>query len=91
MNYFFCNYAGSTVAEIGSDSLIPIQLSCRQLYWNAKSNGVTVLTFVEHAKIPSVPLSVIPVKAGIQLFQDLLDPGGRRGDGLNGFLRDLQS
>jgi hypothetical protein len=26
------------------------------------------------------PLIVIPAKAGIQSFQDLLDPGFRRGD-----------
>jgi len=25
-------------------------------------------------------ISVIPAKAGIQLFQDVLDPGFRRGD-----------
>jgi len=34
--------------------------------------------------------SVIPAKAGIQDFQGLLDPGFRRGDGLEGFLRDHQ-
>jgi hypothetical protein len=31
---------------------------------------------------------VIPAKAGIQLFHDVLDPGFRRGDGLFDFLRD---
>jgi hypothetical protein len=31
--------------------------------------------------------SVIPAKAGIQVFQGLLDPGFRRGDGLEDFLR----
>jgi len=30
---------------------------------------------------------VIPAKAGIQLFQDVLDPGFRRGDGVFDFLR----
>src|SRR4030042_5786834 len=30
---------------------------------------------------------VIPAKAGIQLFQDVLDPGFRRGDDLRDFLR----
>jgi hypothetical protein len=30
---------------------------------------------------------VIPAKAGIQLFQDVLDPGVRRGDGFGDFLR----
>jgi len=29
-------------------------------------------------------------RAGIQDFQGLLDPGFRRGDGLEGFLRDHQ-
>ncbi|MCX5919291.1 MAG: hypothetical protein NTX30_21770, partial [Deltaproteobacteria bacterium] len=33
---------------------------------------------------------VIPAKAGIQLFQDVLDPGFRRGDALRDFLRDHQ-
>jgi len=33
---------------------------------------------------------VIPAKAGIQLFQDVLDPGFRRGDDLRDFLRDHQ-
>jgi len=31
--------------------------------------------------------SVIPAKAGIQEQQGILDPGFRRGDGLDGFLR----
>jgi len=35
--------------------------------------------------------SVIPAKAGIQLFQDVLDPGFRRGDDPRDFLRDHQS
>jgi hypothetical protein len=34
---------------------------------------------------------VIPAKAGIQLFQDVLDPGFRRGDAPRDFLRDHQS
>jgi hypothetical protein len=33
---------------------------------------------------------VIPAKAGIQLFQDVLDPGFRRGDAPSDFLRDHQ-
>jgi hypothetical protein len=33
---------------------------------------------------------VIPAKAGIQEQQGLLDPGFRRGDGLNDFLRVRQ-
>ena len=33
---------------------------------------------------------VIPAKAGIQLFQGVLDPGFRRGDASRDFLRDHQ-
>jgi hypothetical protein len=33
---------------------------------------------------------VIPAKAGIQLFQGVLDPGFRRGDASKDFLRDYQ-
>jgi len=33
---------------------------------------------------------VIPAKAGIQLFEDVLDPGFRRGDASRDFLRDHQ-
>ena len=32
----------------------------------------------------------IPAKAGIQLFQDVLDPGFRRGDDKSDLLRDHQ-
>jgi hypothetical protein len=35
-----------------------------------------------------VGFSVIPAKAGIQLFQVVLDPGFRRGDDPRDFLRD---
>jgi hypothetical protein len=34
---------------------------------------------------------VIPAKAGIQLFQDVLDPGFRRGDAPRDFLQDHQN
>jgi hypothetical protein len=34
--------------------------------------------------------SVIPAEAGIQGYKELLDPGFRRGDGLEDFLRDRQ-
>jgi hypothetical protein len=34
---------------------------------------------------------VIPAEAGIQLFQQVLDPGFRRGDASRDFLRDHQS
>jgi hypothetical protein len=36
-------------------------------------------------------LSVIPAKAGIQEKQAFLDPGFRRGDGFDDFLRTHQS
>ncbi|MCX5912325.1 MAG: hypothetical protein NTV04_10380 [Deltaproteobacteria bacterium] len=39
-------------------------------------------------KILKLPIFVIPAKAGIQLFQDVLDPGFRRGDDPSDFLRD---
>jgi len=41
-------------------------------------------------KSPKMPFSVIPAKAGIQLFQDVLDPGFRGGDASRDFLRDHQ-
>ncbi len=51
---------------------------------------VNSLIFVKHpenqidglAKIRRSREGVIPAEAGIQLFQDVLDPGFRRGDGL---------
>jgi hypothetical protein len=39
-------------------------------------------------KSPKTLYSVIPAEAGIQERQGLLDPGFRRGDGLEDFLRD---
>jgi hypothetical protein len=36
------------------------------------------------------PFFVFPAEAGIQLFQDVLDPGFRRGDDLFEFLRSHQ-
>ena len=39
------------------------------------------------AKSQKVGFSVIPAKAGIQLFEDVLDPGFRRGDDPRDFLR----
>jgi hypothetical protein len=38
-----------------------------------------------------MPFSVIPAKAGIQEKQALLDPGFRRGDGFDDFLRTHQN
>jgi len=39
------------------------------------------------AKSLKTSFPVIPAEAGIQEYQGLLDPGFRRGDGLEGFLR----
>jgi len=44
----------------------------------------------ELAKNPNPIKFVIPAKAGIQLFQDVLDPGFRRGDAPRDFLRSQQ-
>jgi len=41
-------------------------------------------------KSPKIPFSVIPAEAGIQEYQGLLDPGFRRGDGSEDFLRSHQ-
>jgi hypothetical protein len=41
-------------------------------------------------KSRKTPFSVIPAKAGIQEKQALLDPGFRRGDGFDDFLRKHQ-
>jgi hypothetical protein len=45
-----------------------------------------------HALVKSqeTRLFVIPAKAGIQGFQEVLDPGFRRGDGFGDFLRGRQ-
>jgi hypothetical protein len=44
----------------------------------------------ELVKSPKTPFSVIPAEAGIQEYQEVLDPGFRRGDGFNDFLRSRQ-
>jgi hypothetical protein len=44
----------------------------------------------EPVKIRDSIASVIPAKAGIQLFKDILAPGYRRGDGARDFLRGNQ-
>jgi hypothetical protein len=41
-------------------------------------------------KSQETPFSVIPAEAGIQEYRGLLDPGFRRGDGLEDFLRTHQ-
>ena len=48
------------------------------------------LNIDEFVKNLRLPIFVIPAKAGIQLFQDVLDPGFRRGDAPRDFLRDHQ-
>jgi hypothetical protein len=46
--------------------------------------------FDDLVKIQKTGFSVIPAKAGIQLFQDVLDPGFRRGNNPKNFLRARQ-
>jgi len=48
------------------------------------------LNIDELVKSRKSPFSVIPAKAGIQEYQGLLDPGFRRGDGSEDFLRKHQ-
>jgi hypothetical protein len=48
---------------------------------------INIYAFVKSRK---TPFSVIPAKAGIQEKQALLDPGFRRGDGFDDFLRTHQ-
>jgi hypothetical protein len=48
------------------------------------------INFDGFVKSPFCSMVVIPAKAGIQLFQDVLDPGFRRGDDWRYFLRDHQ-
>jgi len=42
----------------------------------------------ELIKSQKTTFSVIPAKAGIHEYRELLDPSFRRGDGLENFLRD---
>jgi hypothetical protein len=57
---------------------------------------IVPVTFCENINIDGFVKSrnsiefVIPAKAGIQLFQDVLDPGFRRGDAPSDFLREHQ-
>ena len=44
----------------------------------------------ELVKSQKTPFSVIPAEAGIQEYQEFLDPGFRRGDGVEDFLRNQQ-
>ena len=41
--------------------------------------------FENYVKGRKAPFSVIPAKAGIQEYQEVLDPGFRRGDALEAF------
>ena len=54
---------------------------------STKTGTTNLEGFVKSRK---TPFSVIPAKAGIQEKQGLLDPGFRRGDGIDDFLRDRQ-
>jgi hypothetical protein len=62
----------------------------------AWTGATAFLTFCETINFDELVKSrnsikfVIPAKAGIQLFQDVLDPGFRRGDPPRDFLRDHQ-
>jgi hypothetical protein len=49
------------------------------------SFGNTFLKSAEFLKNRNFMEFVIPAKAGIQLFKDVLDPGFRRGDALSDF------
>jgi hypothetical protein len=49
------------------------------------SFGNTFLKSAEFLKNRNFMEFVIPPKAGIQLFKDVLDPGFRRGDALSDF------
>jgi hypothetical protein len=51
----------------------------------AKRTGFCQAPFNDYLKMAQRPLNVIPAKAGIQIFQGLLDPGVRRGDGVSKF------
>jgi len=81
-------------SAVGRHSSRKRESSLFKTYWPPASAGVTsFLTFYEIINIDEVVKSrnpikfVIPAKAGIQLFQDVLDPGFRRGDDDWDFLR----
>jgi hypothetical protein len=50
-----------------------------------------IINLDEFVKSPKTLFSVIPAEAGIQEYRGLLDPGFRRGDAFDDFLRDHQS
>jgi len=57
-------------------------------HFHAGLDNFLTSTIDEFVKSRNSIESVIPAKAGIQLFQQVLDPGFRRGDGPRDFLRD---
>ncbi len=54
------------------------------------SQSCGLFNFDGLVRSPKRPFSVIPAEAGIQEYQGLLDPGFRRGDNLEDFLRSHQ-
>jgi len=85
---FFINFSFSFAREASADNANRITLLGVSDYQqsapfrNTKSDGLV--------KSRNSIKFVIPAKAGIQLFQDVLDPGFRRGDASRDFLRDHQ-
>jgi hypothetical protein len=64
------------------------KLALRTFHFGCPSLNASIDELVKSQK---TGFSVIPAKAGIQLFQGVLDPGFRRGDDPKDFLRDHQS
>jgi hypothetical protein len=52
---------------------------------------MTVTSSAGISSIGEIEQIVIPAKAGIQSFQDLLDPGFRRGDNIRAKFKGLSS
>jgi hypothetical protein len=65
--------------------ILSLTLTSFNLTYGFKDSNIDGLV-----KSQKVAFSVIPAKAGIQLFQGVLDPGFRRGDDQKDFLRDHQ-
>ena len=87
-NTFFCHSRPPEADKLRRES------SLCKVSWTPASAGVTTYgTFQECIKVDELVrrqkghFSVIPAKAGIQVFQGLLDLGFRRGDGLECLLR----
>jgi len=62
-----------------------IELSTKRLF-----SWIQVAKFDALVRSLKTSFSVIPAEAGIQEHQELLDPGFRRGDGLEDFSRGCQ-